>query len=348
MKVLYVGRHYSRSRTSKGFLDKFRKPKIEREFMGRQAFFEAAIYDACRIESRQAEWLVNNRNSLDGKFDALIVNQEFGQRGVGIGSLTWLPELSIPKVLFFVDARADALPPNEVLDLFDLVYKREQLRPEIGYDRSAENLAKLRVTMLGCPLIPMKRGEKFTPDRVPEPRQETDPYVHDVFFSGKLKTNPIRGEILEKLHEANFSVFGGVQTDATGAHAHASSNLARHGEYARALKESKINIAPEGYGQFTHRHLEIWCMGGFCLSTPSVRDVTLPFAQPEDGKHYVAFDDMDDMVNKIRYYLTHDEEREGIARAGRRLFEENYDPVRHGQDIRGEIERLALEKKKEK
>lgn len=344
MKVLYIGRHYGKRRPSKGLLDFVIKPKMVREFIGRQAFFEAALFDACDVTSKQIEWLVRNRRSVARTFDALVINVEFAGGGISMKDLTWLPELTIPKVLFHVKARADTLSSDEVLDLFDLVYKREQLKEEIGYDRSPENLAKLRVTMLGCPLVPMKRGDKFTPDRIPEPRNPSDPYLHDVFFSGKLKTNPIRGQILEALNAAEFNVFGGVQTESAEKHAHSSSNLSRHDGYARALKESKINIAPEGYGQFTHRHLEIWCMGGFCLSSPSVRIVTLPFAQPIEGKHYVAFDDLDDMVDKIRYYLSHDEEREAIARAGRELFEEIYDPIRHGQDILHELKRLQAQR----
>lgn len=340
LKVLYIGRNYKSSRTSRGLRDLIIKPRIEREFLGRQAFFELSLFSACNVVSKQIGWAERNASRISRKFDAIVLNHESIIEG-DLTQLHWLSTLQIPKVLFYVAANARSLPADDALNMFDIVYKRERLRSEIGYDRTPENLAKLRVTMLGCPLIPIMRGEKFTPDRIPRPRQAGEPYQHDVFFSGKLKTNPIRGKILEKLHEANFNVFGGVQTRSGVGHSHASKNLSRHGDYARALKESKINIAPEGYGQFTHRHLEIWCMGGFCLSTPSVRDVTLPFAQPVDGTHYVAFDDLDDMVEKMRYYLSHDEEREAIARAGREFFEQIYDPLRHGQEIRQELERLV-------
>lgn len=68
------------------------------------------------------------------------------------------------------------------------------------------------------------------------------------------------------------------------------------------------------------------------MSSPSIRDVELPMPL-EEGKHYVAFDDMDDMVEKIRYYLSHEDERLKIAAAGKRLFDEYYNPERHGQEI---------------
>ncbi len=86
--------------------------------------------------------------------------------------------------------------------------------------------------------------------------------------------------------------------------------------------------------------MEVWCLGGFCLSTLSIRDVTLPFANPQDGIHYVTFDGLDDLVSKVRYYLTHDEEREAIANAGRDFFKQIYDPIAHGKEIKKEFHLL--------
>lgn len=36
----------------------------------------------------------------------------------------------------------------------------------------------------------------------------------------------------------------------------------------------------------------------------------------EDGKHLVTYKTLDEMVEKAKYYLEHDEEREKIAKAG--------------------------------
>jgi spore maturation protein CgeB len=36
----------------------------------------------------------------------------------------------------------------------------------------------------------------------------------------------------------------------------------------------------------------------------------------EDKKHLVLYDGLDDMIEKAKYYLDHDEEREKIAQAG--------------------------------
>jgi glycosyltransferase involved in cell wall biosynthesis len=145
---------------------------------------------------------------------------------------------------------------------------------------------------------------------------------------------------VQRLTREGIRFYGGLQYPTPGAQSYEQRRLPFE-EYENAINRSKINIAPEGYGQFTHRHLEIWCMGGFCLSTPSIREVTLPLGNPQEGVHYVAFDDLDDMVEKIRYYLTHDDERETIAAAGRSLFETIYDPARHGEAIRQEVQAIV-------
>lgn len=44
----------------------------------------------------------------------------------------------------------------------------------------------------------------------------------------------------------------------------------------------------------------------------------------EDGKHLVIYNNDDDMVQKVRYYLEHEDEREKIAEAGRMLTVEKY------------------------
>ena len=54
--------------------------------------------------------------------------------------------------------------------------------------------------------------------------------------------------------------------------------------------------------------------GGFVLSDRQ-KDVLALF---KDGEHLVTFDDGKDLVDKIKYFLQHPEERKKIAAAGRR------------------------------
>jgi glycosyltransferase involved in cell wall biosynthesis len=269
----------------------------------------------------------------------VLVNSKYNAHGKRWSDLEWLKALQKPTLLFCGNAEAHVLPPDEFLDLFDLVYKRELLRDTARYLISEANRGKLRTTMLSCQIVkldPRSPGQ-WQKDNF---RRRGEPYDYDVFFSGKLKTNPIRQNIVQRLTREGIRFYGGLQYPTPGAQSYEQRRLPFE-EYENAINRSKINIAPEGYGQFTHRHLEIWCMGGFCLSTPSIREVTLPLGNPQEGVHYVAFDDLDDMVEKIRYYLTHDDERETIAAAGRSLFETIYDPARHGEAIRQEVQAIV-------
>lgn len=59
------------------------------------------------------------------------------------------------------------------------------------------------------------------------------------------------------------------------------------------------------------RAMDIMGAGGFLLSNFQ-NDFSMHF---EEGKHYVCYDGMEDMLQKISYYLQHDMERQEIARS---------------------------------
>lgn len=60
------------------------------------------------------------------------------------------------------------------------------------------------------------------------------------------------------------------------------------------------------------RVFDILACGGFCLTNyqPEIAEVF------EDGKELVMYTDSDDMLQKVNYYLAHEEERMQIAKAG--------------------------------
>lgn len=81
---------------------------------------------------------------------------------------------------------------------------------------------------------------------------------------------------------------------------------------ARKYAESKVvfNIAMKE--DVNMRCFEVLATGSFLLTdwVPSIDDIF------EDGKHLVLYRTMDEAVDKAKYYLAHDEEREKIAQAG--------------------------------
>jgi spore maturation protein CgeB len=86
----------------------------------------------------------------------------------------------------------------------------------------------------------------------------------------------------------------------------------------KVFNRSKVNM------NFTIRNirsgipLRVWDVlgaGGFLLTNFQAELPSLF----ENGKHIVYYESIDDMLNKAQYYLTHDEEREQIAKNGHAL-----------------------------
>ena len=86
----------------------------------------------------------------------------------------------------------------------------------------------------------------------------------------------------------------------------------RFNEAAEKYAQSKIcfNISMED--DLNMRTFEVMGSGSFLLTNwiPTIEDLFT------DGKHLVLYRSLDEMVEKAKYYLAHDEERERIAQAG--------------------------------
>jgi spore maturation protein CgeB len=60
---------------------------------------------------------------------------------------------------------------------------------------------------------------------------------------------------------------------------------------------------------------------GALVLTHNYKDYEKDFV---DGKHFVVWNDFDDLVQKCRYYLEHREEAKLIAECGRKYVKENF------------------------
>lgn len=100
-------------------------------------------------------------------------------------------------------------------------------------------------------------------------------------------------------------------------------------EYAKAICASKINIAilsevragASSGDQITSRTFHIPAAGGFMLHerTEEVKEYFV------EGQECAMFEGADELADKVRYYLSHETERERIALAGRqRCFTSGY------------------------
>lgn len=149
-------------------------------------------------------------------------------------------------------------------------------------------------------------------------------YLCDVSFIGNISAKKQRmiEHVRHALPDVDLRIWG-----APGWHAaHARIGPVYQGapvwaqEYAKAIRASKINLcilfegtadAPSG-DVITARTFEIPAAGGFLLHERT--DEALRHF--EDGAECGYFDDPDDLVAKIRYYLAHEAERRAIAEAG--------------------------------
>lgn len=119
---------------------------------------------------------------------------------------------------------------------------------------------------------------------------------YDVCFIGNLNDDN-RVDHLDRLFKAVPKFYWGTQ---------------RFHEAASKFNESKIVFNVSSRGELNMRHSEALGSGAFLLSDNI--DPTQNIYK--EGVHFAGYSSMDEMVDKARYYLAHDEEREKIAQAG--------------------------------
>ena len=102
------------------------------------------------------------------------------------------------------------------------------------------------------------------------------------------------------------------------------------------MYNSSINLALEGNGEFTFRHLEILACCSFMMCQSSINELDLPLPLL-DGKHFVSFKNKEDLIEKINFYLENNDLRNEIALNGRKVLEQHYSPKNHGKFLMSKI-----------
>ena len=121
---------------------------------GQDGFFVGALHTAFRV--KEIEFLPFARLPQLRRSDCVIVNSKSSlmkQKKYGV-----LEKFgSMPKLLFLASAKASHMPSDDVLDRFDLVYKREPYLDRDRYNIKPSNADKIRPTMLSCPFFRVKK-----------------------------------------------------------------------------------------------------------------------------------------------------------------------------------------------
>lgn len=340
MNILYITRGKQTTFLFKKFFHFLRDCLMYRDQDG---FFEASlasVTDVTVTTLGQAE-----KQILKGGYDAVVMNWK--QQGCSSEAersekfVRLLKSCSdVKKAVFVGAAKAEYLPSEEVIDHCDVIFKREPFLDRSRYNISPYNQKKIFPTMIHCPFVRTPRDNWLSKSyhliRPSVSVCEINDTVYEVGFSGTdAASHSLRREVWARVLEEGFSTIGGLQPNPKTPQklpVELEGPRIKRKDYRDALCRAKVNLALDGIGEYTFRHQEILYLGGFLMSGPSIRDVELPMPLVE-GVHYVAFDDLDDMVEKIRYYLDHEDERLKIAAAGKELFSEYYDPISHGQQL---------------
>ncbi|PIQ73285.1 hypothetical protein CO026_02725 [Candidatus Kaiserbacteria bacterium CG_4_9_14_0_2_um_filter_41_32] len=319
-------------------------------FHDQDGFFESALHSMVNITEVSLKDVLKYKPSVN--YDWVLINWKQSSyttdndRGQAI--LRALVNYPISrKAIFIGAAQAEYLPPVEVLDAMTLIFKREPFRNRDLYNLTETNRIKIVPTMISCPFV-HSPGENILA-RIYSYLHPTVSICHinetcfEVGFSGAdAAGHTIRQDVWARVKAEGFSTVGGLQPNPY-TKAPIPSELAaprfKVKDYRDSLCQAKINLALDGIGQYTFRHQELLYLGAFMMSGPSIRDLDL-IIPLEENVHYVAFNDLDDMVEKIRYYLAHKDERQKIALAGKKLFDEYYNPKLHGQTLLARLNKL--------
>ncbi|MHB8092081.1 MAG: CgeB family protein [Syntrophales bacterium] len=154
-------------------------------------------------------------------------------------------------------------------------------------------------------------------------------YGNDIVFVGSFYSE--RARLFEKLAEFDFAIWGPGWENLSSSSPLRRCVRAAHttlAEWVKIYSAGKIVLATHYHDpqssfpvyQASPRIFEALACGAFVICDQQ-RDV---FALFEEGKHLASFSDINDLKEKINFYLNHPEARKTIAEAGQREVVANH------------------------
>ena len=161
--------------------------------------------------------------------------------------------------------------------------------------------------------------------------EDIEHFGSDVSFIGTPYRD--RGRILVNLNEFKLKLWGGQWQNLQLARRTVIDTTIDIPTCLKIIRASKINLVlPQvqsvyGYNQFL---FEVLGTGGFCIAR-GLKD--LDKYNLVEGKDLVTFTTIDDLKDKIRYYLDHPDERNEIVQNGSRKVSQSHTFVHRAKTI---------------
>ncbi len=286
-------------------------------------YIDAAIHSNAYVLELPYNFCIIFSKILNFLFDGIFVNWKFtnyrkDKDAIEAKLIKISKKFTINKVIVDARDKSTGIINDEILEGFNFVIKREK-------NKSISN-NKYLSTILPCKLIDyniFRNNEIINWDNIGNSKPNDIP-IYDIFFSGQ-QSSEYRNDLIEFLKSKNYNFFGRIENSKISFE-----------QYLTTIYNSSINLALEGIGEFTFRHLEILASCSFMLSENSINELELPIPLV-DGKHFVSFKDKEELIEKIDYYLKNKQQRNEIALNGRKVLEEHYSPKRHGEFLMSKI-----------
>lgn len=296
----------------KNFLPNRKVPK------NTQGYIDSAIHSNAYVFELPYTYCLIFSKILDLIFDAIFVNWKFtndrNDKNIDLKLIKLSNKFNIKKVIVDSSDLSNHDLKSEVLEKFDNVIKREK--------NKSISSNKYLTTMLPLLLIDYKisKNKEIINWSNIGKSKPNDKFKFDVYFSGS-PNNKLRYEILEFLKSKKLNLYGQLEKLPLN-------------EYLDTIYNSSINLAIAGTGgaEFTFRHLEILSCCSFLMCHNEINQLELPLPI-KDGEHFVTFENKEDLLEKINFYLKNSDLRSKIALNGRQTLEKYYSPKNHGDKI---------------
>ena len=276
------------------------------------------------------------------KFDQKYINKNFvsivdktrpeiaiiaGGHRIKKSSIQTLNDRKIKTVLWTIDPPVNFLPIQQVAAAYSYVFCQGSEAIRLLREKKIEN----------AHWLPMACDPSFHHPVELTPKKQKK-YRNDIVFVGSYYPNRLK--LIKKLSGFDYGIWGpgwGKIKKPSDLQSHIRGEHTPPSEWVKIYSASKIVLSIHFQElenqlpvyQASPRIFEAMACGAFVISDYQ-KDV---FSLFRDGEHLVGFKTLNELNEKIKYYLHHSDEREKIAKRGRREVLKNHRYVNRIEEL---------------